>query len=568
MKNITRKIFAILTTHEKKKVIQLIFLDLLVSLLDIGFLALLLYVIQFYTGRYSVVPQNYFLLKTFNQYPFLLIFIFFISFSLKNFLGFRVLQKQLKFVYKVATRLSEQNLIDYFNGNFDDYINIDSSVHLHQISHQPIEFSHYVLTGYQQIISQSVLILLTLLAVIMYQPVLFILLLVILTPAIVMVALLMKRKLNIIRKTTKPLSQKSIQYLKESLSAFVESNLFYCKAFFVNRYHTAQSKFNNVLAEQLVVQNIPSRLIEIFAILGLVLLILIHSVTANTNSISIITLGAFMAAAYKIIPGIVKILNSSGQIKNYDFTIEDLLRKNSMPLKQINENIPAVHSVAFKNVSFNFRNETVLDNISFDISKGDFIGLSGISGKGKTTIINLLLGFLNQQNGSILINDVSTKNEERQQYWKRISYLKQQPLLIHDSILKNITLNEDDFDFQKLEEVICITGLKELTDGYAKGYHKIITENGKNLSGGQRQRIAIARTLYKESDLIILDEPFNELDWLSEERLLNHFSELASTGKMIVLITHHKESLSFCNKIISLDEKQPACFSDINARLS
>jgi ABC-type bacteriocin/lantibiotic exporter with double-glycine peptidase domain len=83
---------------------------------------------------------------------------------------------------------------------------------------------------------------------------------------------------------------------------------------------------------------------------------------------------------------------------------------------------------------------------------------------------------------------------------------------------------------------------------------KIITENGKNISGGQRQRIAIARALYKEADLIILDEPFNELDEVSELLLVKHFKKIAGDGKMVVLITHNLTALSFCNKIISLDE--------------
>jgi len=568
LKSIIKNIFIILNGNEKKKAIQLIFLDIAISLSDIAFLALLLYVIQFYTKRSFLVSSTYFPFKILDRYPLLLIFVFFILFGIKNFFGFRVLQNQIKFVYKVSSRLSEKNLMHYLNGSFDDYVNIDSSVHLHKISQQPIEFSHYVLTGFQQIISQGVLILFTTIAVLIYNPILFFLLFVILTPAIIIAAYLMKRKLSTIRRTAKPLSEKAIRYLKESLSAFIESNLYHSKKFFVNRYHTAQSKFNNVLSDQLVIQNLPSRLIEIFAILGLVVLIVINSFTANTNSISIITLGAFMAAAYKIIPGIVKILNSSGQIKTYDFTIEDLLQNQSASFKKINQNIPALQSIAFKNVSFNFKTDQVLNNLSLTISEGDFIGLSGISGKGKTTLMNLLLGFLDPCNGSILLNGICTESQDRQQFWKQISYLKQQPLLIYDSILKNITLNENDFDFQKLEEVTRATGLKELIENYAEGYNKIITENGKNLSGGQRQRIAIARALYKESDLIILDEPFSELDWLSEERLLNYFSGLASLGKMIVLITHHKESLSFCNKIISLDEKQTARFGDFDTWLS
>jgi len=545
--------------------IRLILLDILISILDIAFLAILLWVVQFYTHQ---APGMHLSNAFLHRYPLLPIIVFFILFSVKNFFGFRVFRLQLKFVYGVASRLSQKNVLNYLNGSYSDYVNIDSSVHIRKISQQPIEFCHYVLAGLQQVVSQSVLILITVAAILAYDPVLFPLLLMILTPPVIFIAYLMKKKLNVIRKTAKPLSEKTIQYLKEALSGFIESNIYGSKSFFANRYHSLQSGFNDFLSEQQLVQNMPSRLIEVFAILGIFLLILIHSFTVNTNSISIVTIGAFMAAAYKIIPGIVKILNSSGQIKTYDFTIEDLLQNNSVHLEKINQNISALRSIAFKNVSFNFKNQPVLNNFSFTISKRDFIGLSGMSGKGKTTLMNLLLGFLNQDYGSILLNGICTESENRKQFWKRISYLKQEPLLIYDSILKNITLNENDFDFQKLEEVIRVTGLKELIANYAEGYNKIITENGKNLSGGQRQRIAIARVLYKESDLIILDEPFSELDWESEVGLLNYFSELASAGKMIILITHHKESLSFCNKIISLDEKQSACFGDINARLS
>jgi len=166
------------------------------------------------------------------------------------------------------------------------------------------------------------------------------------------------------------------------------------------------------------------------------------------------------------------------------------------------------------------------------------------------------------------MNNLYLKTRERQHFRKRISYATQQPLLIYDSILKNITLNEKPVDFQKTEEVIRVTGLSEMITNYPEGFNKVITENGKNLSGGQRQRLMMARALYKSFDLLILDEPFSELDRDSENCLLNYLNELALAGKMILLITHNKESLSFCNKIISLDEKQSTCFGDIDTRFS
>lgn len=565
LKKIIKNIFIILDQKEKKNAILLIFLDVIISLLDIGFLVVLLYVIHFYTEQTAASLPVF--SRFSNQNPLLLIVIFFILFTAKNLFGFQVLQRQLKFVYAVASRLSGENLKHYLNDSFINFVSVDSSVQIRKISQQPIEFGHYVLTGFKQIISQSVLILLTVIALLIYNPLLFFLLLLILSPAIILADFLMKKKLNVVRKSAKSFSEKSLQHLKEALAGFVESNVFLSKAFFSNRYRHSQSQFNKVLSDQMVIQNMPSRLIEIFAVLGLLFLIVIHSFTAG-NSISVITIGAFMAAAYKIIPGVVKILNSSGQIKTYEFTIDDLVKNKSLASTNIPENKLPLHSIEFKNVSFHFKPAPVLKQLSFFILKGDFIGLSGISGKGKTTMMNLLLGFLEPDEGKVLINGNPAEMQQRQAFWKNISYVKQQPLLIYDSILKNITLNESIFDFQKLEEVLRVTGLKEILLNFPEGYNKVITENGKNLSGGQRQRIAIARALYKEADLIILDEPFSELDRYSEDCLLKYFSELANRGKIIILITHNKESLSFCNKIISLDEKRSALVSDINTWLS
>ncbi len=124
---------------------------------------------------------------------------------------------------------------------------------------------------------------------------------------------------------------------------------------------------------------------------------------------------------------------------------------------------------------------------------------------------------------------------------------------MHDSILNNITLDGKPGDEQKITEAIKQSGLTALVDSFPEKWNKTIAENGKNISGGQKQRIAIARALYKEADLILLDEPFNELDEASEASLLSLFRQLAQSGKTIVLITHNRQSLSSCNKILSLD---------------
>lgn len=490
-------------------------------------------------------------------------------FAAKNFFGFHVMKLQVNFAYGVASRLSARNIEQYLEGNYLDYVNTDSSVFIHKTSEQPIQFAHYVLSGIQQIFSQFVLILFSISAVLIYNPVLFLMLLLILVPAVVTVAFFMKKKLSETRNKAKPLSEKTIQHLKEALTAFVESNVYQKRDFFSKRYSGAQAKFNDLLSDQLVIRNIPSRLIEVFMVFGLGILVMIESFDVHSGSGNLMIIGAFVAAAYKIIPGIVKMMAASSQIKSYSFTVSELLQSQKRSGRKIAEIKNPVHvtTIEFCNVSYSYGDKKILHNFSCFMQKGEMIGLSGLSGKGKTTLINLLLGFLSPDDGYILINDRVSNLQERQNLWKSISYVKQQPMLIHDTVLKNITLDDEECDHKRLEEILQVTGLKSLLQDVT-GFNKVITENGKNLSGGQRQRIAIARALYKNAGVIILDEPFSELDKNSEELLVYYFKKLATSGKIVLLITHNKESLSFCHKIISLDEKKHSFVGDLNAGFS
>jgi ABC-type bacteriocin/lantibiotic exporter with double-glycine peptidase domain len=261
-----------------------------------------------------------------------------------------------------------------------------------------------------------------------------------------------------------------------------------------------------------------------------------------------------MAAAYKLIPGIVKIINMSAQIKTYEYTIDDLVHLKKVKKRPVQSAEIILASMAFRDVSFNYSGRTILNNINFEIKGGDFVGISGPSGKGKSTFINLMLGFLDQHSGDILINDATSDVTMRQRFWKRIAYVQQRPFLLHDSVRTNITLSEETNDNAWLQEVIDVTGLREIIDQSPDGINKMITENGKNISGGQRQRISIARALYKNADLIILDEPFSELDADSESRILEHLRSLSENGKMIVMITHKKDNLLYSNKIHHFDQ--------------
>ena len=292
-------------------------------------------------------------------------------------------------------------------------------------------------------------------------------------------------------------------------------------------------------------------MIEIFALLGLYILIVIATFSRGDGAPALLTIGAFIGAAYKIIPGVVKLINLRGQIRAYEFSTSDLVQTGSGKVK-VDPALNSLQSVELRKVHFEYRENPILKDFDLLLKKGDFLGITGKSGNGKTTLLNLILGFLYPAKGEVLINDKVVDKEEIKSYWPMIAYVRQQSFLIHDSVQRNIILEENPSDLRRLNTALMISGLDEFVAQSQEGLGRQITENGKNISGGQQQRIAIARAIYKDAGLILLDEPFNQLDKESELTLLRYFQDLAQQGRIVVLVTHDKHSLSFCNKIISL----------------
>jgi ABC-type multidrug transport system fused ATPase/permease subunit len=554
LKQVVKDIFRILNPGEKQKLLQLAVADIFISALDIAFLIGLLYVINFYTQPAHGISAKFISLTLFNEHPLLLIAFFFLLFTIKNIFGFIVSKWQYNFVYGVASRISRDNLLRYLNGNYSDYIHVDSSVINRKISQQPVEFCHYVLNGMQQVFSQAVLVMITLVAVLIFNPVLFPLLILMLAPPVFLISFLMKQKLDITRQLGKKTSEKAIQHLQEALSGYVESNIYLKNDFFGRRYDRFQTRLNHYLSERLIIQSMPTRLIEVFAVFGLFVLILVNSFSFHNSTIQLVTIGALMVAAYKIIPGIVKITNTIGQIKTYTYAATGLVNAEQLPLKYYHHN--PIDSVMLENIYFNYGEKNILKAFSLNIKKGDMLGISGISGKGKTTLINLLLGFLTPDSGTIYVNGQIADTETRKAYWGRISYIKQQHFFLHASIIENITLDEVNYDKDRIGKILAMTGIDKLVDSFPAKLDTIITENGKNFSGGQRQRFILARALYKDFDLLIVDEPFNELDESSEVDMLKQLQAIAAGGRIVLLITHNKEALSFCNKKLLMDEQE------------
>lgn len=550
MKNNYRHIVSVLTKPEKRKFIFLCTGNLLVSIADISSLAFLLLIINFYTPQSDSLNLSY--LKSFAQaYPVVPAIALLIVFISKSFFGYYVYKVQQKFVNRISARISRTNLTAYLNGSFKHYVSTDSAAFVQKIYHQPVEYANYILSSALQITAEVAMVILSIVGLLIFNTKLLLLVGLVLLPAIVALSYITKKRLSGIRKNIEHVHEKTLQYLNETLEGYVETNIYGRNEKFIERYYRVQTRLNNYIADMQITQGLPARFFEMFAVFGLFILIIAKLYTQQ-DTLNIFNLGAFVAAAYKIIPGISRLINLSGMIKTYSYILP-LMNNNANPDKRNSNPSPIenIYSVEFKNVRFSYNDLSILENLNFKLCAGMMVGITGKSGKGKTTLINLLLGLLKPVSGSIFFNNEKIAYADKNNLWRRVSFVKQESFIFHESVLNNITLFDEDCNTERLTKAICLAGLNDLINQLENGIDTILNEGGKNISGGQRQRIAIARALYKDADVIVLDEPFNELDKHSEIALLQNLKCMVQ-NKIIILISHSSKSLSFCDAVLEL----------------
>lgn len=227
------------------------------------------------------------------------------------------------------------------------------------------------------------------------------------------------------------------------------------------------------------------------------------------------------------------------------------------------ESLKAIDKIEFKNVSFKYpaSEANVLNDISFEIHRGEKISIVGLNGAGKTTIIKLLCGFYTANDGEILINDKPIDAYKKKDLQKNISAVFQDYHLFNFTIGENIS-SDPTYDKAKVEKIISDLNLTERVTKAKDGVDSLVgvgNLEGERFSGGERQKIAIGRALYKDADLVILDEPTSALDPESEAEIYENFAKLVH-DKTSIFISHRMSSSVFCDKILLLNNSRVEAF--------
>jgi len=309
---------------------------------------------------------------------------------------------------------------------------------------------------------------------------------------------------------------------------------------------------------------IPRNLIEVVLIIFVVFVVGINLNNNEQLSTLLSMLGIFMAGMIRIAPLISQLQISWNTIVYGEepVTILSNIIKNQSAGIQITKNFDhstkkkhgyeKFQSLVLENVSYSYPGSTnkSIKNISLIIEKGDFIGLVGPSGAGKTSLINLILGFLKPTSGKILSSGIDI-HEDISIWREKCAYLPQDIFLINGSLKKNITFEENSHNSSVLEKSIKLSKLSDFIDTLPEGIETNMGDKGVRLSGGQRQRVAIARAIFHQRELLLLDESTSALDAKTEKEVMDELIGLRKE-KTIIAIAHRISTLKECNKIFRI----------------
>lgn len=212
-----------------------------------------------------------------------------------------------------------------------------------------------------------------------------------------------------------------------------------------------------------------------------------------------------------------------------------------------------IEKIEFRDVTFAYGlRKPTLKNISFDVNKGESIGIIGTSGCGKTTLIKLILNFFEITDGQILINNININNLTTSSVRKKIAYVSQNDFWFQDTIANNLTIGNKNATTEEIENVLETVKMKDYVDSKPYGLNTMLEEGATNLSSGEKQRFSIAKALITNPDVLVLDESTSNLDASTEEFIVNSLAH--EKDKIKLVIAHRLNTLIKCDKIISIKD--------------
>lgn len=569
MKNFIYKATYPLSLNEYKKIVLILFFTIVSAFFEILGIGLMIPLLNIFAGNEHDKYINYFpIISEYSKIGVLklILFIFLFLYVMKFLINRYLIVIQHKFSNEFYAKLAKRFFRHYLNKSYIFHTQNNSSLLIRNINHETNMFSFGIIFPLIVIISEFIIFLSisTILLIYDLQASLFTIFFFALVGFVIFKAT-NKKLINLGRKRQYHTAE-FLKQLQQGFISFREILINGLQKTLLNKFsfHIFENADANRKRE--TITQMPRLVLELVGVSAFVILFLLLLLIGYEISSIFILVGLFFYAVIRLLPSISKIVQSIQKIR-FNIPALDLVyneisnfeKENRIKIKnnqiKYKKESYFFKSMTFQNVSFIYPNteHKILKDINLKINKGDKVGIMGKTGSGKSTFINLFCGLLESDTGKIFIDQKSI-NEIINDWQNQIGYVPQTVSIFDETILYNITLadNKDEIDIEKVNNILKLLNLEETINNLPNKIEEFAGEYGSKLSGGQCQRLGIARALYRDPNIIILDEATSGLDENTENLILEKLFK-NKPNLTIITISHRKNSLKHCNKLLAIE---------------
>jgi ABC-type multidrug transport system fused ATPase/permease subunit len=564
MKYKYKNFFFFLFNSNKINLVQIFFLSLLEAVLEVFSIAVLIGVLTFALSQNNT--NNEFI-KIFINYQFIkysqiinLFYLVIFVYLLKNILLIFVNWLKLDLCGKIFKKISKsiyQTLLKKDNLFFSNY----TSGHLTQNAIGESQFAKDVMVSFVNLLTEVLIIIFMFFLILFQKPIIGILTVIFIIIASIIYYSFLKKKNILLGEKRQNSSIDVMNILFQSIAAHKLIILRNKIKYFLDKFADKVDTIYKVSRDQSTIQYSAHLWLESCVLLTLIFSLapLLNETNKLNQYVSEIIL--IVVISLRFIPSFSSILNSYSTIQFGQRAVLNILEilksKDYYDYEYVTIQKLPTNELSLESISFKYEGNDIfiIKDLSFSTKNYSLVGIKGKNGSGKSTLLNIIAGLIRPQKGGVILNDVSIYDTENVHFnWKKkIGYVDQKFFFTNESILKNIAFGEEDneINIKKVEECLQKVNLLNFIKTKKNGLYMPIGENGVKLSGGQLQRLNIARALYSDPEVLILDEATNNLDIDSQKDLLNFLISLKKTS-LIFIATHSEFILKECDSIIAL----------------
>jgi len=485
----------------------------------------------------------------------LLAFVYFVKSVFLAFLAWR----QSKFIYGIEISLSKRLFSSYLRQPYSFHLQRNSAQLIQHCTNEVAQFSRGAVRSLMTLITEFLVMIGIGSLLIAVEP--FGALLIISTLGLTGSIFYWISKRHLVRwgRARQYHEGKRIQHLQQGLGGAKDVKLLGRESDFLARYDLHNREMASIVIRQSTLEALPRLWLELLAVVGLVVLVISMLAQGKPVESLVPTIGLFAAAAFRLMPSANRVLTTLQNFKYASPVIEVIRQELDLTPSAFSsasaERLPFCRELSLQNVNYTYlgANEPALSDVSLEIKRGTTVGFIGGSGAGKSTLIDVMLGLLAPDHGYLLIDGKNIKDVLRS-WQNQIGYVPQTIFLTDDTLRRNIAfgLEEDQIDDAAIERAVDAAQLTEFVESLPGGLNTVVGERGVRLSGGQRQRIGIARALYHDPAVLVLDEATSSLDITTERGVMRAVNALHG-AKTILIVAHRLSTVERCDCVVHLE---------------